>query len=287
MNKLNKPILIVAEALQEALTSPETVVIDCRFDLGDPLAGRRAYEHGHVPGAVFLDLDKDLAGPVTEATGRHPLPDPDELSRRLGQLGIARSHEVVVYDGSHGGIAARAWWTLRWLGHERVRLLDGGLAAWLKLDLPLEAGIAAREAVDYMPDVRHELVLTTDDLCHAEEGVGSFNLFDARDAARFRGEIEPIDPVAGHIPQTSNLPFTDFVHEDGTWRPLAERASRLSRALGGEQDPEWSVMCGSGVTACHLAISGLEAGFPEPRIYIGSWSEWIRDPGRPIAGDEE
>ena len=286
MNKLNKRVLIVAEELHEALKRPQTVVVDCRFDLGDPAAGRRAYENAHVPGAVFLDLDKDLAGPIKEETGRHPLPDPDELSRTLGRLGISRSHEVVVYDGNHGGIAARAWWTLRWLGHEKVRLLDGGFAAWLKRDLPIEAGAATREPVDYVPSVRDELVLTTEDLLQAEEGVAAFNLLDARDAARFRGEHEPIDPVAGHIPHTRNLPFTDFVHDDGTWRSLSERASRLSGTLGGNPDSDWSVMCGSGVTACHLAITGLEAGFREPRIYVGSWSEWIRDSRRPIGRGE-
>lgn len=286
MNKLNKRILIVAKELQEALSKPQTVAVDCRFDLADPSAGRRSYAQGHVPGAVFLDLDEDLAGPVTATTGRHPLPDPNELADKLGRLGISRSHEVVVYDGSHGGIAARAWWVLRWLGHDTVRLLDGGLAGWERLGLPLEAGPTIREPVDYTPRVRDELVLTTDELLRAEEGIAALNLLDARDAARFRGEQEPIDPVAGHIPGTRNLPFGDFVHDDGTWRPLEERAALLSGALGGREATAWSVMCGSGVTACHLAISGLEAGLREPRLYVGSWSEWIRDARRPIATDE-
>lgn len=285
MYKLNKRILIVAQALHEALSQPQTVVVDCRFDLGDPAAGRRAYERGHVPGAVYLDLDNDLAGPVTEQTGRHPLPDPEALSRTLGRLGISRSHEVVVYDGSHGGVAARAWWILRWLGHEQVRMLDGGISAWSRLELPLEAGVTSREAVTYEPCVRDELVLRTDDLLQAEQGVAGLNLLDARDGARFRGEHEPIDPVAGHIPGTRSLPFTDFVNADGTWRPLEERAKMLAEVLGDKPAEDWSVMCGSGVTACHLAISALETGFPEPRVYIGSWSEWIRDPERPIAPD--
>jgi thiosulfate/3-mercaptopyruvate sulfurtransferase len=284
---LNKRILIVAEELQKALTRPQTVIVDCRFDLADPAAGRRSYEQGHVPGAVFLDLDEDLAGPVTAATGRHPLPDPDELARTLGRLGISRAHEIVVYDGSHGGVAARAWWTFRWLGHDSVRLLDGGLAAWLALGQPLDSGTVTREPVDYVPSVREELVLTTDDLLQEEDGVAGFNLLDARDAARFRGDHEPIDPVAGHIAGTRNLPFGDFVHDDGTWRPLEERAALLSRALDDTQDAAWSVMCGSGVTACHLAISGIEAGLPEPRLYVGSWSEWIRDARRPIATGRE
>ena len=286
MNKLNKRILIVANELQEALSRPQTLAVDCRFDLADPTAGRRSYEQGHVPGAVFLDLDEDLAGPVTETTGRHPLPDPGELAQKLGRLGISRSDEIVVYDASHGGVAARAWWILRWLGHENVRLLDGGFASWERLGLPIETGSTMREPVGYAPSVRDGLVLTTDELLRGAEGIAANNLLDARDAARFRGEHEPIDPVAGHIPGTRNLPFGDFVREDGTWRPLEERAALLGGALGGESVEDWSVMCGSGVTACHLAISGLEAGLPEPRLYVGSWSEWIRDPHRPIAGEE-
>lgn len=280
---MNKRILIVAEDLQEALGKRRTRVIDCRFDLADPAAGRRAYEQGHVPGAVFLDLDTDLAGPVTGTSGRHPLPDPLALSRTLGLLGISRSHDIVVYDNSHGGIAARAWWILRWLGHDRVRLLDGGLAAWVRLGLPLDSGVTTFDRVDYEPRVRNELVLTTQDLLTSAGGIAALNLFDARDAARYRGEQEPIDPVAGHIPGAHSLPFSDFVNEDGTWRPLEERGARILRALGGKRGADWSAMCGSGVTACHLAISGLEAGFREPRVYIGSWSEWIRDPHRPVA----
>lgn len=280
---MNKRILIVAEELAAALEKPQTRVVDCRFDLADPAAGRRAYEQGHVPGAVFLDLDTDLAGPVTETSGRHPLPDPGALSLTLGRMGLSRSHDIVVYDGSHGGIAARAWWMFRWLGHERVRLLDGGFAAWEKFGLPLDTGAVSLDPVAYEPSVRGELVLTTEDLL-ASTGIEELNLLDARDRERFRGEREPIDPVAGHVPGSRNLPFSEFVDTDGTWRPLEERAALISRALGGKRDAEWSVMCGSGVTACHLAISALEAGFREPRVYIGSWSEWIRDPQRPIGG---
>lgn len=280
---MNKPILIVAEELKTALREPRTVVIDCRFDLADPAAGRRDYEQAHVPGAVFLDLDSDLAGPIGRSTGRHPLPDPEVLSRTLGKLGISRSHDLVVYDHGHGGIAARAWWTLRWLGHDAVRLLDGGLAGWSNLGLPVESGATHREAVAFEPNVRNELVLTIDELLTKSRDIEAMNLFDARDAARFRGEHEPIDPVAGHIPGTRSLPFTEFVSPDGTWLPIEKRAARILDALKGNRDADWSVMCGSGVTACHLAISGVEGGFREPKVYVGSWSEWIRDPARPIA----
>lgn len=282
MHKLDKPILIVAEALRDRLDDPELVIVDCRFDLADPEAGRRAWLENHVPGAVFLDLDEDLAGPVDKRTGRHPLPDPQVIASRLGRLGISRRHEVVVYDGSHGGIAARAWWILRWLGQEHVRLLDGGLARWCRLELPLEGGDLVREPTTYEASPRPELVLTTEEIEAAGGKVASLNLLDARDAGRFRGEHEPIDPVAGHVPGARSLPFTEFVHEDGTWRPVAQRAALLEKVLGDVRESDWSVMCGSGVTACHLAISALEAGIREPRIYVGSWSEWIRDPRRPV-----
>ena len=265
---------------------PGWTVIDCRFDLADPKAGHRDYLAEHVPGAVFLDLDEDLAGPVTPKTGRHPLPDPGELADKLGALGIRRDHKLVVYDANHGGIAARAWWLLRWLGQEDVFLLDGGLAHWKALQLPLQSGAVTRKRTHYRPTIRHGLVIETDELEAAGDDIDSLRLLDARDAARFRGEQEPIDPVAGHVPGAVSVPFSDFVREDGTWRALEERERRLDEALGGDRDTPWCVMCGSGVTACHLAISALEAGFREPRLYVGSWSEWIREPRRPVATSE-
>ena len=276
-------ILMVAQDLLECLDDPEYVVVDCRFDLGDPDAGRRAYEAGHIPGAVFLDLDRDLAGPITPETGRHPLPDPAALAATLGDLGIGESHRVIVYDAGPGAIAARAWWVLRWLGHDAVYLLDGGLAHWQAIGMPIEGGDENPSATAFNARVRKGLVLGTEELAENVAAITELNLLDARDAPRFRGELEPIDPVAGHIPGAINLPFSKFVNEDGTWRPLRERAALLENLIGTDRSVHWNVMCGSGVTACHLAISGLEAGFQEPRLYVGSWSEWIRDPQRPIA----
>ena len=283
MSITDKCILIVAEELRTRLAEPGWTVIDCRSDLGDPKAGRRDYLAGHVPGAVFLDLDEDLAGPVTPQTGRHPLPDPEVLAGKLGALGIHRNHKLAVYDDSHGGVAARAWWVLRWLGHEEAYLLDGGFAHWKALRLPLQSGFVARKRTQYETRIRRDLVISTDELEAAGDDIESLRLLDARDAARFRGEQEPIDPVAGHVPGAVSAPFSDFVREDGTWRPLAERERRLDEALGGDREAPWCVMCGSGVTACHLAISALEAGFREPRLYVGSWSEWIRERRRPVA----
>lgn len=276
-------ILIAADALAERLDASDWIVADCRFDLGDPDAGRRRYLSAHIPGSVFLDLDRDLAGPVLPDTGRHPLPDAARLSARLGELGIGNDTVVVVYDDANGAVAARAWWLLRWLGHDAVRLLDGGLARWRALGLPLESGEVSLPARAFRGSVRPGMVLTTAEIEAAQDRVDRLRLLDARDAARFRGEHEPIDPVAGHIPGSRNLPFADFVNADGTWRPLDERARRLRDALDGDRHGDWSVMCGSGVTACHLAISGVEAGFPEPRLYVGSWSEWVRDEARPVA----
>jgi thiosulfate/3-mercaptopyruvate sulfurtransferase len=276
-------ILILAQDLLECLDDPQYVVVDCRFDLGDPDAGRRVYEEGHIPGAVFLDLDRNLAGPVTPETGRHPLPDPAALAATLGDLGIGESHRVIVYDAGPGAIAARAWWVLRWLGHDAVYLLDGGLAHWQAIGMPIEGGDENPSATVFNARVRNGLVLGTEELAENLAAISELNLLDARDAPRFRGELEPIDPVAGHIPGSINLPFAKFVNEDGTWRPLPERAALLENHIGTDRSVHWNVMCGSGVTACHLAISGLEAGFQEPRLYVGSWSEWIRDPQRPIA----
>ena len=257
--------------------------MDCRSELGDATAGRRSYEAAHIPGAVFLDLDTDLAGEITPATGRHPLPEIDSLAEKLGNQGIGNSQRVVVYDAGHGAIAARAWWMLRWLGHDAVHLLDGGMARWEALGLPLDHSPADVTSRVFLPSVRNELVLSGAELAANIASIPACNLLDARDRLRFEGEVEPIDPVAGHIPGATNLPFADFVREDGTWRPREERVALMEEALGADRGVRWSVMCGSGVTACHLAISGLEAGFTEPRVYVGSWSEWIGDPDRPIA----
>lgn len=275
-------ILFTAPELAGELGNPYRVVVDCRFDLRDPDAGRRQYEEGHIPGAVYLDLDQDLAGPVGPGTGRHPLPDVAKIATTLGELGIGNEHRIVVYDNSHGALAARAWWVLRWLGHDAVFLLDGGFTNWQRLGLPVEAGHVERDTGTFVANPRAELVLTTRELASDPARIVDYQLLDARDGSRFRGEHEPLDPVAGHIPGTRNLPFAEFVRPDGTWLPGIQRAQILEKVLGKDRSVSWSVMCGSGVTACHLVISALEAGFSEPRVYVGSWSEWIQDPERPI-----
>lgn len=274
-------ILISVDELGSLVGRPGIAVVDARFDLSEPAAGRRGYEEGHIPGAVFLDLDKDLAAPVGPQTGRHPLPEVASITSTLGRLGVSNDTDVIVYDGSNGAIAARAWWVLRWLGHDRARLLDGGLAGWIAAGGELESGTVVPQATTFRGSPRSELVLTTGELARDVDAIRGQRLVDARDAARYRGEIEPIDPVAGHVPGSLNLPFTELVTPDGHWRPRSERRERLREVLGDPGDA-WSVMCGSGVTACHLAIAGLEAGYGDPRVYVGSWSEWIRNSERPV-----
>ena len=279
--------IVSARTLWSRLGNPRLRVLDCRSDLFDPHAGRRAYLQGHIPGALFIDLEEDLSGAISDSSGRHPLPEVASIAGRLGQLGIDSDTDVIVYDANSGALASRAWWTLRWLGHRRVSLLDGGIDAWLREGHSLEGGeesVAARR-FDARPD--DELILTTDELARAMGSIRVLNLFDARDTERFRGDSEPIDPVAGHIPGARSLPLGRSLNDGLTWRPVRELEALWHGRLGTDRNVRWAVMCGSGVTACHLAISGIEAGFREPRLYAGSWSEWIRDPQRPIALGED
>ncbi len=260
-----------------------TRILDCRFDLANPDAGRANFETGHIPGAVYAHLDLDLAGPIRPDSGRHPLPDADWLAARFGRFGIGNDSVVVVYDGGNGAMAARAWWLFRWLGQDNVRLLDGGLDAWLKAGGPIEAGAEKAPSARFVAQPRDDLVLSTEEIVGCGSSGASLKLVDARDAARFCGEAEPIDPVAGHIPGCLNMPLTNSIGEDGLWKSPKALAELWKPLLGDDKSVDWSVMCGSGVTACHLALSGIEAGYAEPRVYIGSWSEWIRDPARPVA----
>ena len=275
--------LISAAQLAAAIDSPQLRIIDCRFNLLEPDAGREAYVGGHIPGAVYADLDKDLAAPVTPDSGRHPLPTAATLASTFGKLGIAEDTFVVVYDNQGGAVAARGWWLLRWLGHNKVALLDGGLAAWTAQGSSLEEGVTAVESQDFVAERQNGWTIEVEEIAAAIENGSDLRLIDARAAARFDGSQEPIDTAAGHIPGTVNLAFDRSLDGDGRWRPVDELRQMWSELLSGDSTEPWSVMCGSGVTACHLAISAKLAGYPQPRLYVGSWSEWIRDPRRPIS----
>jgi thiosulfate/3-mercaptopyruvate sulfurtransferase len=275
-------LLTSADELASALGDRQLRIVDCRFDLMAPDAGRKAWLDAHIPGAVYADLDRDLSGPITAHSGRHPLPPVETAADTFSRLGIDAQTRVVAYDDVGGAIAARAWWLLRWLGHERVTVLDGGLQAWLTRDRPLDSGMQEAERREFRAAPDPQRILGTQEIAANLRADRAPVLVDARDAARFRGEVEPIDTRAGHIPGTRNLPYGACLDTDGAWLGADALREHFSALLGAPPGAPWAAMCGSGVTACHLAISGLLAGSGEPRLYVGSWSEWIRDPARPI-----
>ncbi len=275
--------LISVDSLAERIEDPRCRIVDCRFALLDPEQGRRDYDAGHLPGAVYANLDRDLAAPVSDKTGRHPLPDADDFVATLRRWGISNDSQVVAYDDASGGLAARLWWMLRWLGHRNVALLDGDFAAWQAAGLPLSDREPRPLPGDFSGDANDDMSLDTGQLMTELAAENGFVLVDARDAARFRGEIEPIDPVAGHVPGAVNFPFSANLGDEGRWLGADELRALWREVLPGEFDQPWAVMCGSGVTACHLAVSAELAGLTPPRLYVGSWSEWTRDPGRPVA----
>ncbi|MEM8768402.1 MAG: sulfurtransferase [Pseudomonadota bacterium] len=243
--------------------------LDCRAALGDPAYGQRVYAEGHIAGARYLSLDDDLAAPAGDG-GRHPLPDPEGLSSRLQALGLNDADQVVVYDDAGGAFAARAWWCLRWLGHEAVAVLDGGLQAW---PAPLSTELPVIEPGDFS---RRPALTRTIDAGTLSTDPDAYRLVDARTEARFRGEEEPIDPVAGHIPGAMCRPFQENLGADGRFQAQAALAARFPAG------DNVVCYCGSGVTAAHNILAMCAAGLPEPYLYAGSWSEWIRDPERPI-----
>ena len=279
----DRKFLITVEALERQLGDPALRIVDCRFDLMRPDKGFDDYRAGHIPGAVYAHLDRDLAGPTGPETGRHPLPEPQALAASLGRWGVGNDTRVVAYDGAGGAIAARLWWLLRWAGHAEVAILDGGIEAWKRAGLPLSSEEPNVEPRVFRAWPDKSMVVTTAEVQHAIHAGEPLRILDARAAPRFRGETEPIDPVAGHVPGARNLPSDRSLTSEGTWRPRPELETLWREALEGDRGASWVAMCGSGVTACHLALSAAEAGFAAPRVYVGSWSEWIRDPERPVA----
>ena len=273
--------LIDAAALARELDRGGCVAVDCRFTLTDPAAGRAAYDRGHIPGARYAHLDDDLARRPRAGEGRHPLPERERFAAMLGRLGVGRDDAVVAYDEGSGAIAARLWWLLGWIGHPRRAVLDGGFAAWQEAGLPVEQAEPEVRARRYDAGAStSEAVVATAELA-AAQAAGDL-LVDARAAPRYRGEQEPIDPKAGHVPGARNRPFSANVTSNGRFRPAAELRAELTELLAGRSPDRLISMCGSGVTACHLLLAMDVAGLRGGRLYPGSWSEWIRDPSRPI-----
>ncbi|MDZ7750055.1 MAG: sulfurtransferase [Halofilum sp. (in: g-proteobacteria)] len=272
--------LIDTDTLRRHLGDPGWRVVDCRFDLADPGAGEAAWAQAHVPGAVYAHLERDLSGPTGPDTGRHPLPDPEDLADWLGAHGIGNDTQVVACDADSGAFAARLWWLLRWLGHDAVAVLDGGLAAWRAGGHPVDADAPAPAPAGFRPRPRDAAMRASAQ--ELEDAHGPL-VVDARSAERFRGEHEPIDPVAGHVPGARNRPFPSNLDAHGHWRSPQALRAEWARLLGTAELAGVVHMCGSGVTACHNALAMEHAGLRGSRLYAGSWSEWITAPGRGVA----
>lgn len=276
--------LIAPRQLAERLGEPKLVILDCRFALEDVDYGQRSYAEGHIAGAHFADLERDLSGPVVKGvTGRHPLPQPGRLIERFQQWGISNDSDVVLYDDGPGAFAARAWWLLAWLGKRNgVSILDGGLKAWHAAGLPLSLDPAERHEGTFSGKPDPKLLVSAQQL-RERLGDPALTLLDARALPRFRGEVEPIDPAAGHIPGAQCAAFTDNLGSDGRFLPPDQLKARFAALLGSRKPEELVAYCGSGVTACHNLFALSLAGYPLAPLYAGSWSEWITDPQRQVA----
>jgi thiosulfate/3-mercaptopyruvate sulfurtransferase len=266
--------------LRAHLDDPSWLVVDVRHQLADTGYGERAYAAGHIPGAVFLHCDRDLSGPMTGSNGRHPLPDAEKLAKRLGEIGVGATTQVVVYDDAQGMIAGRLWWLLRWLGHDAVALLDGGLQAWQAAGGALTEVLPTLLAKTFVARPQDGLVNADYVLERIE--TPQMHLVDARSADRFRGENETIDPVGGHIPGAVNRFFKDNLQPDGRFKPAAELRAEWLAVLAGALPDQVVHQCGSGVSACLNMVAMEIAGLSGSRLYAGSWSEWCADPGRPV-----
>lgn len=277
-----KTLISASELMAQLRGSQPPVLLDCSFDLADPGAGRRAWSEAHLPGAAYLHLDEDLSGRQHDAggrfLGRHPLPDRATLAALLGTLGIGASTPVVAYDAQGGPYAARAWWLLGWMGHDDVAVLDGGLAAWRAAGGALTAEAPRPPAKPPYPS--HALALPTLDAAAVRAGLGRLCLVDARAGERFRGEVEPLDRAAGHIPGARNRCFKDNLGPDGRFKSAEALRQEWSAYESGGNIVHY---CGSGVTACHNLLAVAHAGLGEGSLYPGSWSEWSADPARPQA----
>jgi len=275
-------LLVTTEELARHLDDPDWVVIDTRHDLMDPEKGPKAYAAGHIPGAYFMHVDFDLSGPKTGKTGRHPLPDLQVFAAKLNELGVGPDKQVVVYDDAAGNYTVRLWWMLRWLGHDKVALLDGGFPLWAKEGRPVTKDVPPPRKGAFVP--RPHLGGTVDvhyvDRFRESPGI---RLVDARSAERFAGKAEPVDPVAGHVPGAINRFWQKNVDAEGRFKAASALRAEFDALLGGTDPTQVVHMCGSGITACHNIFAMELAGLSGSKLYPGSWSEWCADPARPVA----
>lgn len=271
--------LIETAALAERLADPTLLVVDCRFELANTSAGERAYQTAHIPGAVYAHLDRDLSGAKTGRTGRHPLPAPGDLALTFGRWGISPETQVVCYDQDVGSWASRLWWLLRWLGHDAVAVLNGGWAAWAAEGRPQTSAVQTRPPTTFVAAPRPDMVVDARQI----PGLTATGvlLVDARAPERYRGDVEPLDPVGGHIPGAVNH-FFHWNLADGRFQSPEATRARVCQSIGAVDAQNLVCYCGSGVTACHNLLALEHAGMTGARLYPGSWSEWSSDPGRPV-----
>jgi thiosulfate/3-mercaptopyruvate sulfurtransferase len=272
---------VSTDLLAKHLTDPNWVVVDTRFDLGNAEWGRQSYAAAHIPGAWYMDLDGDLAGTKTGRNGRHPLPDPDQFAARLGAMGITAGKQVVVYDQGTMMFVGRLWWMLKWLGHDNVAVLDGGYAAWEREQRVVSSAQPLAKPAVFTPRVSSARLVTADAVLSGLAQRAHI-LVDARSPERYRGDNEPIDPVAGHIPGARNRPFSKNLGPDGKLLPAADLRAEFDAVLEGKAATAVVHSCGSGVSALANMIAMEHAGLPGSRLYAGSWSEWSSDPSRPV-----
>jgi len=269
--------LIEPDELAQLMEAGRPIVVDCRYHLADRDLGRRQYVEGHIPTAVYAHLDEDLSGPPRTDAGRHPLPDPGTLSKTFGRLGIGADNQVVAYDDGSGVAASRMWWLLKFVGHDRVAVLNGGVSAWLAAGGTLRSGIETNDQASFRATPDWEKVVLLSAVPSAAL------LVDSRAPERFRGEMEPIDPVAGHIPGAKNLYHADNYDAESRFLPPAVLSQRLNALLGDVSPKDAVFYCGSGVTACTNLLAMSYAGLGMGKLYAGSWSEWCSEPSNPVA----
>ncbi len=277
-------LISAAELMALQAAGTPLVLLDCSFDLADPEAGARAHAAGHLPGALYAHLDRDLSGAKSGSNGRHPLPERGAFAATAGAWGVAPGVQVVAYDAMAAPYAARAWWLLRWLGHAEVAVLDGGPAAWRAAGGTFDTVAATAKARAPYPAAAPAMPTIDADTLQAR--LGELLILDARAGERFRGEVEPLDPVAGHIPGATLRFFKDNLGEDGCFKPATQlRAEYQSLMAGAGGAGAMAVVqqCGSGVTACHNLLAMAHAGLGDTTLYPGSWSEWCSQPTRPVA----
>ncbi|HEX6509763.1 MAG TPA: sulfurtransferase [Chloroflexota bacterium] len=279
--------LIDVKSVAAHLNDPSWLFVDCRAVLGKPEAGRELYLRDHIPGAVHADLERDLTGDIVPGrTGRHPLPSQMAFDPAMSRLGVDASTQVIAYDELNGGMAAaRLWWLLRWAGHDRVAVLDGGFSHWRDAGLPTRAGDENRPPSTFRGCYRSEMVSNAGDTMQAAKSPGG-RVIDSRAHDRYRGENEMVDPVAGHIPGAVNLPYGDNVTPDGRFLPPEELRARFQSQAQHQHANRPVFYCGSGVSAAQNILAYVHAGFDMPHLYVGSWSDWITDPERPVAVGE-